>query len=152
MFALFILWHGTRWSKGTVTVSVATCKWRHRVRSRNSVKHSDARNWVLTIDKMQLWDLIDVCLLLFDVLATIFQLYIVGDMMYEIRKRKLEPSLLQTRVIFNLSNHIGMVWLWWRCKLYAQGGKWTAAQLNVMAVARIRTPVTRVTNSVLKKE
>ena len=49
-----------------------------------------------------------VCL--FDAIAAVFQLYHGGDMMYyEMRRRKPEPTLLQTRGIFNLSRHIGMV-------------------------------------------
>ena len=35
--------------------------------------------------------------------------------------------------------------LWWRCKLYIVR-KWVAAPLNVMAVTRIHTPITTVTN------
>ena len=33
-----------------------------------------------------------------------------GDMMYEIRRRKPEPTLLPTQGIFNLPHHVGMVW------------------------------------------
>ena len=43
----------------------------------------------------------EVCLL-FCTIATIFQLYHDGDMMYEMRTRKPEPTLLQTQGIFNL--------------------------------------------------
>ena len=50
-----------------------------------------------------------VCWLLFYTIATIFQLYHGGDMMYEMRRRKPEPTLLPTRGIFNLIHHIGMV-------------------------------------------
>ena len=46
-----------------------------------------------------------VCFLLFYAIATAFQLYHGGDMMYEIR-RKLEPTRLQTQWIFNLPHHI----------------------------------------------
>ena len=46
-----------------------------------------------------------VCLLLFYVIAMVFQLYHGGDM----RRRKLEPTLLLTEWIFNLPHHIGMV-------------------------------------------
>ena len=41
--------------------------------------------------------------------ATVFQLYHGGDMMYEMKRRKPEPTLLPTQGIFNLSHHIGMV-------------------------------------------
>ena len=47
-----------------------------------------------------------VCL--FYTIATVFQLYHGGDMMYEMRRRKSEPTLLPTQVIFNLPHHIGM--------------------------------------------
>ena len=53
---------------------------------------------------------ITVCLLLFYAIATVFQLYHYGDMIYEIRRRKPDPTLLQTQGIFNLPLHIGMVW------------------------------------------
>ena len=49
-----------------------------------------------------------VCLLLFYAIATIVQLYHGGDMMYEMRRRKPESTLLQTQWIFNLPHHIGM--------------------------------------------
>ena len=42
------------------------------------------------------------CLLLFYAIATIFQLYHGGDMMYEMSRRKPEPTLLLTQGIFNL--------------------------------------------------
>ena len=47
-----------------------------------------------------------VCLLLFYTIATAFQLYHGSHMMYEMRRRKLEPTLLQTQGIFNLPHHI----------------------------------------------
>ena len=47
-------------------------------------------------------------LLLFYTIATVFQLYHSGDMMYEMRRRKPEPTLLVTQWIFNLPHHIGM--------------------------------------------
>ena len=40
-------------------------------------------------------------------LATLFQLY--HDGMYEMRRKKVEPTLLQTQASFNLPQHIGMV-------------------------------------------
>ena len=59
-------------------------------------------------------------------------------MMYEIRRKKTEPTLLPNKGIFNLPHHIGLIWegtgLWWCCKSYT-AGKWIAAQLNVMANA-----------------
>ena len=42
-------------------------------------------------------------------IATVLQLYLGGDMMYEIRMRKPEPTVLPTEGIFNLSHHIGRV-------------------------------------------
>ena len=50
-----------------------------------------------------------ICLLLFYAIATVFQLYHGGDMMYEMRRRKPELTRLQTQVIFNHLNHTGMV-------------------------------------------
>ena len=41
-----------------------------------------------------------VCLLLFDAIATVFQLYHGGDTMYEMRRRKPESTLLWTQGIF----------------------------------------------------
>ena len=43
-------------------------------------------------------------------MATVFQLYLGSDMMYEMMSRKPEPSFLQTPEIFNLPDHIGQVW------------------------------------------
>ena len=44
-----------------------------------------------------------VCLLLFYAIATLFQLYPGGDIMYEMRRIK------PTQGIFNLPNHTGLV-------------------------------------------
>ena len=51
----------------------------------------------------------EVCLLLFYVIATVFQLYLGSDMIDEMTRRTPEPTLLPTKVIFNLLHHIGMV-------------------------------------------
>ena len=40
---------------------------------------------------------------------TVFRLYLGSDMMYEMRRRKPEPTLLPTEVIFILPHHTGMV-------------------------------------------
>ena len=48
--------------------------------------------------------------LLFYVIATVFQLLLDGDMIYEMRRWKREPTLLLTQGIFNLPHNIGMVW------------------------------------------
>ena len=63
-------------------------------------------------------------------------------MMYEMR-RKPKPTRLPTREIFNLA-HIDMVWEELACKIYT-AEKWIAAQLNVIAVTGIRTPIPSVT-------
>ena len=42
-------------------------------------------------------------------IATLFQLYFGSDMMYEMRRKKPESTLLPTDGIFNLPHHIGMV-------------------------------------------
>ena len=44
-----------------------------------------------------------VCL--FCTIATVLQLYHGSDMIYEMRKRKSEPTILQTQGIFNLPHH-----------------------------------------------
>ena len=48
-------------------------------------------------------------LLFFYTTATLFQLYPGGDMLYKMKRRKPEPTLLSTEGIFNLPQHIGMV-------------------------------------------
>ena len=64
------------------------------------------------------------------------------------RRRKSEPTLLPTRGICDLPHHIGDgmrgTGRWWCCKLYT-AGKWTAAQLYVMAVTGFITRVTKPT-------
>ena len=50
-----------------------------------------------------------VCLLLIHAIATVFQVYLHGDMMYEMRSKP-EPTLLQTQSIFKFPNHISSVW------------------------------------------
>ena len=45
-----------------------------------------------------------VCLLVYAI-ATVFQLYHGSDMMYAMRKRKPEPTLLPTQGIFNVPQH-----------------------------------------------
>ena len=80
--------------------------------------------------------------MLFYAIATVFQLNNGGDMMYESR-RKPEPTLLPTQRIVNLPHHIGTVWeelTFDDVVHYTQ-----PAQLNVMAVTGIGTPVSRVT-------
>ena len=47
-------------------------------------------------------------LLLFYATATVFQLYLSGDMVHEMRRRKPEPTPLLTKGIFYLPHHIGM--------------------------------------------
>ena len=42
-------------------------------------------------------------------IATVFQLYLGRDMMYEMRRRKPERTFLLTQGIFNLPHHIAMV-------------------------------------------
>ena len=57
-------------------------------------------------------------------------------MMYKVRRRKPEPTLLASQWIFDLPHQIGMVWDevdFDDTKLYIVG-KWIAAPLNVMAV------------------
>ena len=51
-----------------------------------------------------------ICLLVVVLqISTVLQLYYWGDMMYEIRRKKSESTLLLTKGIFNLSHHIGML-------------------------------------------
>ena len=42
-------------------------------------------------------------------MATVFQLYVGGDVIYEMHRRKPEPTLFLTQGIFNLPHHIGIV-------------------------------------------
>ena len=41
--------------------------------------------------------------------GSLFLLYYGGDRMYEVRRRKSEPTILPTQGIFNLPHYIGMV-------------------------------------------
>ena len=50
-----------------------------------------------------------VCLLLFYAIATVFKLHHGADMMYEMRTRKPESTLLPTQGIFNHPQLIGIV-------------------------------------------
>ena len=53
-----------------------------------------------------------VCLVVvFYIIATVFQFYHGSDMMHEIRRRKLQPTLLPTQGVFNLPHHIVMVYV-----------------------------------------
>ena len=49
-----------------------------------------------------------IFVLLFYTIAAVFQLYLGGEMIYEMRRRKPKPTLLPSQVIFILSHHIGM--------------------------------------------
>ena len=73
-------------------------------------------------------------------------------MMDEMRTRKLEPTLSLIQRIFNLPHYIGMVWVEpaFDDAVSYTAGKWIAAQLNVIAVTVIRTPVPRITYPVLE--
>ena len=53
--------------------------------------------------------MISVDLFCFFAIATIFQLYHGSDTMYDMRRRKSEPTFLLTQWIFNLPHHIGMI-------------------------------------------
>ena len=59
--------------------------------------------------------------LLFYAIATIFQLYHGVDMMYEMRRREPEPTLLPTQGIFSLPYHIGVAFA--DAVSYTQWGK-----------------------------
>ena len=48
-------------------------------------------------------------LFLFFAIATIFQLYLGSDMMYDMGRRKPKSTLLPTQRNFNLPHHIGIV-------------------------------------------
>ena len=48
-------------------------------------------------------------MLRFYAMATVFQLYHGVDMMYEMTRRKPEPTLLLTKGIFTLPHHIGTI-------------------------------------------
>ena len=55
-------------------------------------------------------EVVFVCLVLFYVIATVFQLYHGSDMIYEMRRRKPEWTLLPTQEIFMLPPHICLAW------------------------------------------
>ena len=48
-------------------------------------------------------------LVMFHAIAIIVQLHLGGDMMYDMKRRKPETTLLPTEGVFNLRHHIGMV-------------------------------------------
>ena len=50
-----------------------------------------------------------ICLFVFYAIPTVFQLYHSDDMMYKIRRRKPEPTLLLTQGFFNLPHNVGTV-------------------------------------------
>ena len=54
------------------------------------------------------WIAVWFVLLLFYAIATVFHLYLVGDMMHEMRRRKPGPTLSLTHRTFNLPHYIGM--------------------------------------------
>ena len=83
-----------------------------------------------------------VCLLLFYGIATVFQLYHGGDMKYETRRRKPEPTDLLTQGIFSLPHLISMIWeelAFDDTVSHTQRGEWITAQLYVIAMIRIHT-------------
>ena len=47
---------------------------------------------------------------MFYAITTIFQLNLGGDMMYEMSRRKPEPTFLAIQGIFNLLHHLSMIW------------------------------------------
>ena len=75
-------------------------------------------------------------LLLSYIIATLFQLYLGGDMMHKVGRRKPEPTLLLSQGIFNFPHHIYMV----ADELVIDDAvddsvEWIAAQVNVMALS-----------------
>ena len=89
--------------------------------------------------------------LLFYTIATVFQLYHADDMIYEMTRRKPKTKPLLTHEIFNLPHHTGITWekLAFDAAAIYVAGKLIAAQQNVIAVNRIRSPVPRVNKPVL---
>ena len=68
----------------------------------------------ISMDILYTWDLftsslISLFVLLFCAIATVFQFYLGGDMMYEMRRGKPNPILLLTQGIVNVPHYIGMV-------------------------------------------
>ena len=69
-----------------------------------------ARCWlVVHVTEMEFWILLLACFVAVFAIATLFKLYLGGNMMYEKRRRKRERTLLLTQVIFNLPHHISMI-------------------------------------------
>ena len=56
--------------------------------------------------------MLNIVCLLFSTIATVFKFDYGGDLMYEMSRRKPEPTLLPKQRIFNPppTHHIGMVW------------------------------------------
>ena len=63
-------------------------------------------------------------------------------MMYEMRRRKPESTLLPTQGTINLPHYIGTEWE--ELAFDDIVGNWIVAQLNVIAMTRIHTAVPRV--------
>ena len=96
----------------------------------------------------QWWERI-VCLLFYTI-ATIFQLYHGGNMVYELR-RKPEPSLLPTQGTFNHPHNIVMIWdelAFGDTVSYTQQGHgwYFCSTATCYGGDRMCTPVNRVTN------
>ena len=67
-------------------------------------------------------------------------------MMYEMRKRKPENTLLQTQGVFNLPHHIGMVWQKLVFDDVIQSREMDCSSAKCHGNDRIQTPVDKVTN------
>ena len=57
----------------------------------------DRESYVISTKSSMIQDVCFVCLMLFYALARVFQLYHGGDMIYEMKRRKPEPTLLPTQ-------------------------------------------------------
>ena len=78
-------------------------------------------------------------------MATVFKLCHGGDMMYEMRRNP-EHTPLPTQGVFSLPHHVDMIWD--DDPVSYTAVKWIA-QLNIIAVIGICTPVPRVTYPML---
>ena len=85
-------------------------------------------------------------LVLFYAIVTVFQLYHAGDMMYDMTRRKPEPTLLLTQRIFNLPHHVGTEWEELIMMYVIHNREMNCSTANCYGSNMINIPVPRVTN------
>ena len=70
--------------------------------------HLEVTLHLTNVEAFRLWNykIGKIQILLFYAIAIVFQLYLDGDLMHEMRRRKPEPTLTQTQGIFKLLQHM----------------------------------------------